>query len=395
MIAPERIHLMTVQKDVLTGAAASVKTASVLAPQPGTAQARGAFAYVGSFTSRARNARGNGINVYRIDADSGAFSHVQHVGNLVNPSFLLLSRDRALYSVHGDESYASAFAVDAQSGRLTLLGQADTGGSNGVRQMLDASGRFLIVANYASGSVAVLPVAADGALRDHTMLFELKGPPGPHKLRQTSSHPHDIVLDPSGRFVLVPDLGLDRTFVLRFDPARGVLSEQSVCEGRPCSVRDTRPSTRRVRCCRFSTSSIPPSHLPLGRRARRAAPHPDQLDIGHALHRHQHGGRACSGARRAIRLRVEPRQRRYRRLCGGGRHGHARAAAMGADAGPAPALHRAHAVRPLSLRRQRGQRLDCRLSRRRRERPAHADRTGGADRDAGDGGVFSRGVERF
>jgi 6-phosphogluconolactonase len=171
-----------------------------------------------------------------MDTDTGAWTHVQHVGDLVNPSFLVFSRDqRVLYSVHGDENHATAFAVEPESGKLKLLGRADTGGKNGVRQMLDPSGKFLIVANYASGTVAVLPVTETGALRDQTQLFELKGPPGPHPARQTSSHPHDIVFDPSGRFVVVPDLGLDRTFVLRFDPARGMLSEASVLEGRPAS----------------------------------------------------------------------------------------------------------------------------------------------------------------
>jgi 6-phosphogluconolactonase (cycloisomerase 2 family) len=87
---------------------------------------------------------------------------VQHLGDLVNPSFLVLSKDqRALYSVHGDESHATAFAVDPESGKLELLGRADTGGKNGVRQMLDPSGKFLIVANYAGGTVAVLPAAED------------------------------------------------------------------------------------------------------------------------------------------------------------------------------------------------------------------------------------------
>ena len=82
-----------------------------------------------------------------------------------------------------------------------------------MRQALDPSGKFLIVANYASGTVAVLPVAEDGSLKDEIQLMECKGPNGPHRIRQTSSHPHDIVFDPSGKFVVVPDLGLDRTFV--------------------------------------------------------------------------------------------------------------------------------------------------------------------------------------
>src|SRR5262249_27783340 len=71
------------------------------------------YAYVGSFTTAQRKARGDGIHVYRADPASGAWTHVQHIGDLVNPSYLALSHDqRFLYSVHGDEEYATAFALD-------------------------------------------------------------------------------------------------------------------------------------------------------------------------------------------------------------------------------------------------------------------------------------------
>jgi 6-phosphogluconolactonase (cycloisomerase 2 family) len=163
--------------------------------------------------------------VYRIDPETGAWSHIQHLGDLFNPSFLITSRDqRFLYSVHGDGTYASSFAIDKSTGSLTPLNRAATGGSNGVHQAIDSSGRFMVVANYASGSVAVLPVEPDGRLRDQIQLVELKGQPGPHRVQQASSHPHNVVFDPSGRFVLVPDKGLDRVFIFRFDAASGKLS---------------------------------------------------------------------------------------------------------------------------------------------------------------------------
>jgi 6-phosphogluconolactonase len=185
-----------------------------------------AHAYVGSYTTEKRHGRGDGIHVFRIDAKTAAWTHVQHVNDLVNPSFLILSPDqRFLYSVHGDERYATSFAVDRASGHLTLLGQADTGGANGVRQAIDSTGKFMVVANYASGTVAVLPVREDGRLNSFTQLVELEGQPGPHRIEQASSHPHDIVFDPTGRFVLVPDKGLDRIFVFHFDPASGRLSQ--------------------------------------------------------------------------------------------------------------------------------------------------------------------------
>jgi 6-phosphogluconolactonase len=179
------------------------------------------FAYVGSFTSARRKARGDGIHVYRVDAATGAWTHVQHIGDLENPSYLALSPDqRFLYAVHGDADYATAFTLDRATGFARVLNRGATGGSNGVRQALDPTAKFLVVANYASGSVAVLAIAPDGSLADQHQLVALPGEPGPHQTEQTSSHPHDVVFDPSGRFVLVPDKGLDRVFVFRFDQGR-------------------------------------------------------------------------------------------------------------------------------------------------------------------------------
>jgi 6-phosphogluconolactonase len=220
-------------------AAAMLMALTLAAPVPAVAQTPSGssmYAYVGSFTSAERKARGDGIHVYRVDPATGAWTHVQHVGNLLNPSYLALSHDQhVLYSVHGDGDYASAFALDPKSGEAKLLGRAATGGKNGVREALDPSGKYLVVANYSSGSVAVLPVGPDGTLRDQHQLVQLPGEPGPHKVEQQSSHPHDIVFDPSGRFVLVPDKGLDRVFVFRFDSATGKLTptEQGSVQSRP------------------------------------------------------------------------------------------------------------------------------------------------------------------
>ena len=100
------------------------------------------FAYVGCYTTAQRYARGDGIHVYRVDAETGAWTHLDHLGGLVNPSFLTLSRDkRFLYSAHGDETYATAFAVDRESGKLTLLGRTETGGPNGVHLAVDPYSR--------------------------------------------------------------------------------------------------------------------------------------------------------------------------------------------------------------------------------------------------------------
>ncbi|HJZ34343.1 MAG TPA: lactonase family protein [Hyphomicrobiaceae bacterium] len=213
---------------LIVGVFASVFTRPLApaAAQPASMEhATGMYAYVGSFTTAKRKARGDGIHVYRADAATGALTHLQHIADLTNPSFLALSPDqRFLYAVHGDGDYATAFALEAKTGQAKLLNRAATGGSNGVRQAVDPSGKYLIVANYGSGTVAVLAIMPDGSLKDQHQLVPLPGEPGPHRTQQPSSEPHDIVFDPSGKFVLVPDKGLDRIFVFRFDAGTGQLT---------------------------------------------------------------------------------------------------------------------------------------------------------------------------
>ena len=157
------------------------------------------FAYVGGYTTSDRDGRGDGINVYRIDQTTGAWSHVQNIGGLENPSLFTLRRDKTrLYSVHGGRNLVSAFARDATSGRLTLLNQMDCQGNNPVDSALDATERFLVIGNYGTGTVAVMPLEADGRLLPVSQLVTLKGTPGPDPHHQTSSHPHAVIFDPVG-----------------------------------------------------------------------------------------------------------------------------------------------------------------------------------------------------
>ncbi|MBI4891797.1 MAG: lactonase family protein [Acidobacteria bacterium] len=183
------------------------------------------YAYVGCYTTAKRYARGDGIHVFRVDEETGRWTHVQKVGGLINPSFLTLRKDRQfLYSAHGDEGHATAFSVDPATGRLTQLNQVETGGVNGVHLALDNSGRFLVIANYTSGGVSVLSVKEDGRLGELLQVVPLQGTPGPHRVEQASAHPHQILFEPAGRFVVVPDKGLDRVFVFGFDSKTGKLA---------------------------------------------------------------------------------------------------------------------------------------------------------------------------
>ncbi|WP_431267622.1 lactonase family protein [Dankookia sp. P2] len=210
---------------------AALVAPALLAAKPGkaaqgkSAPAASLFAYVGTFTTAQRKARGEGISVYRVDPATGGWTHVQTLGEQVNPSFLHLSRDqRFLYAVHGDGDYATSYAVDPASGRVREAQprrdrrEERRTPSDRPHRPLDGRGE------YGSGTVAVLPVKPDGTLADQQQLVELPGKPGPHKVEQAISHPHDVVFDPSGRFVVIPDKGLDRIFVFSLDAASGRLT---------------------------------------------------------------------------------------------------------------------------------------------------------------------------
>jgi 6-phosphogluconolactonase len=192
------------------------------------------FAYVGGYTTPDRNGRGNGINVYRVDRVSGAWSHIQHVGDLENPALFTLARDQnRLYCVHGGRNLMSAFALDKATGLLTLLNQIDCQGNNPVDSALDPTERFLVIANYGSGAVAVMPIGNDWQLQQVSQLVQLPGTPGPNPKEQASSHPHAVIFDPTGQFVVVPDKGFDRTFFFRFDNGRLAATEQGFAASAP------------------------------------------------------------------------------------------------------------------------------------------------------------------
>ncbi len=182
------------------------------------------YAYVGCYSTADRDGNGEGINVYRVDPASGRWSHLQLVDGLENPSFLALDHTQLfLYSVHGERRHATAFAIDPESGRLNRLTRQDVGGENPTHLAVDPTNRFLVVSTYTSSTLAALPINSDGSLAPRSDLVGFEGLPGPYPGRQESSHPHHNPFDPGGRFVLVPDLGLDRVFVFRLDTRAGTL----------------------------------------------------------------------------------------------------------------------------------------------------------------------------
>lgn len=192
------------------------------------------FAYVGSYTTPERQGHGNGINVYRVDARTGAFKHVQTLGGLENPSFLAINKDRTrLYSVHGDRSEATAYTIDPLSGRIAVLNRQSTGGYNVIHLAFDASGRFLVVSNYGTDSIAALPIAEDGGLGPYSTLTTVAGTIGPHRKEQGNIRPHHNPLDREGKYFFLPCKGGDVVVSYRLDTKKGVAVEAGRVASRP------------------------------------------------------------------------------------------------------------------------------------------------------------------
>lgn len=215
---------MTTRRELLGLTAAWMAAAAVRPSARAGAEPLPRFAYVGSFATSTRGARGEGLSVYAIDAVTGLWSRVQLLSTVINPGYLALDPNRpVLYAVQPVANEVSAFAIDDRSGELTMLNRQPSGGSDPSHLAVDPTGRFLVAANYVAGTVEVLPVNADGSLGAPTDVVATTGELGPHRTEQPGPHPHQCTFDPSGRFVVVPDKGLDRLFVFTIDKDKGTL----------------------------------------------------------------------------------------------------------------------------------------------------------------------------
>ena len=210
----------------LVGATGVLATRSLAADGQATGSTSPRFMYVGSFTSPERG-HGDGISVYAgktVPGRGPQWSRTQLVKKLENPSFLILdAAQQFLYAVHSDGDRASAYRVDAATGQISLIGHQATGGTNGVHLSIDATGRYLVVANYRERHAGP---AADQQGRLARCACGSGDParhswPAQDRTTQFASAP--LPVDPSHKFVVVPDKGLDRIFVFRIDAARGKL----------------------------------------------------------------------------------------------------------------------------------------------------------------------------
>ena len=179
---------------------------------------------MGTYTTKTSS---KGIYVFGFDTLTGQPSAIEVAAATPNPSWVVVHPSgKFLYAANeaGKASAVSAFAVDRKSGKLTLLGQIPSLGEDPCYLSFDKTGKYVLVANYSSGTIAVFPILADGRLGEHTALAKDQGPTGPNKERQEAPHAHWIEATAHNQFVYVADLGLDRVLIFKFDATSGSLT---------------------------------------------------------------------------------------------------------------------------------------------------------------------------
>ncbi len=181
------------------------------------------FVYVGSYTEAGYGA-GPGISVFRFDGETGGLTPVQTVGGVANPSFLAVSADGWFVYATNEQADGgvTALARDAGTGELRVLNREASHGADPCYVSLDASGRYVLVANYSGGTVAVLPIGPDGSVGAATDVVTHAGS-SVRADRQGEPHPHMIAPSPDGGSILVTDLGADAMLAYGFDTDAGKL----------------------------------------------------------------------------------------------------------------------------------------------------------------------------
>ena len=191
--------------------------------------------YVGTFTETPARSKGIYLFWLRTEGHEGSENAVLMplgvAAETPSPSFLTLDlKRRVLFCVNETETFngkpgggVSAFAIDPATGKLKLINQRSSMGAGPCQLVLDKTSKNVLVANYQSGSVAVLPVGADGALGEATCVIQDAGK-GPNAARQEGPHAHCVTMSPDNQFAYVCDLGIDKVMIFKFDAEHGKLT---------------------------------------------------------------------------------------------------------------------------------------------------------------------------
>lgn len=178
------------------------------------------YLFVGTYTT----GKSKGIYVFQFNSTNGEVVYVSNTDSCTNPSFLSVSPNgKYLYAVNetGREQpgHISAFTFDKTIGKLLFINQQLSGGDDPCFVTTDQSGKWIVVANYSGGSLSTFPVNADGSLQPYSQLIQHKGSSS-NKERQEKAHVHATFFSPDYRYLLAPDLGMDKLMVYQFTASR-------------------------------------------------------------------------------------------------------------------------------------------------------------------------------
>lgn len=190
----------------------------------------GGRVYIGTYTKKGSK----GVYSATFDAERGTLGAPTLAGEGESPSFVAVHPNgQSLYAVgetaqfNGEKTgFVAAYHVDPRTGELSLVNRVASGGGAPCFVEVHPSGRVVLVANYTGGSVASFPVREDGSLGEAGSLVQHEGK-GPDPKRQDAPHAHSIRVDPTGKFALAADLGLDRVIVYRLDSERATLTRHA------------------------------------------------------------------------------------------------------------------------------------------------------------------------
>jgi 6-phosphogluconolactonase len=181
--------------------------------------------YIG--TSMNQTSPSQGMYRSTLNTETGQLSEPVLAGKAINPNFLDIHPEGThLYAVGGAGGQAGtvgAYAIDRATGSLRLLNEQTAGGTNPLHISIDRKAQNVLVANYSSGSVEVLPIQPDGSLNKPSAFIQHEGS-SINPQRQAGPHAHCIFASPDNQYVYCSDLGLDKVLIYRFDAARGTLA---------------------------------------------------------------------------------------------------------------------------------------------------------------------------
>jgi len=195
------------------------------------------FVFIGTYTEpilfgtgSILHGKGEGIYIYKYDMSTGSMKLSSITPAGPNPSFLTFDPShKFLYLVNELKEFngaltgaVSAFAIDTINGTLNFLNRQPSNGTDPCHLTVDKTGKYLLVSNFMSGSICVLPIREDGFIEDPTDVIQHYGS-SIDPIRQAGPHAHSITLDDAGRYAFVPDLGLDKLMIYKFDMDRGKL----------------------------------------------------------------------------------------------------------------------------------------------------------------------------